>query len=359
MIESTALFCSMSYLACAVRSLDRWRLHALAGAALFGALAAMVKITTFFAFVLAAGLCFLWAWWRAGAARFSRPTVIRLVVSAVPLALLPLVCGVLWTEFADSVRAHNPLMVSFLTPATLRRWTFGTSAQRLSSQLWLTLLNRTVPDAIGQSALLVAAVALVIAGRRRRVLFVACGVLFVSVPLTFTNLHVVHNYYAYANGVFLIAAIGWCVVGSLERAERWRWLGAGLLVCTISASLWRYQQVYLPLQRQNPTLLLDTARIVQTSTTADDAVLILGLDWDPTLPYYAQRRALMNRDHRPPSDPVMQRALANLRDRPVGAMVVCAGALRQRPLIASWLRVTGLSPMPRRTMSCEIYTRPT
>jgi hypothetical protein len=358
MIESTALFCAMAYFAFALRALDRWRPADLAGAALFGAFAAMVKITTFFAFFLAAGLCLLSAWWQTGAARFSRTVLVRHVVSAVPIALLPLLCGTLWTAFAEAAKAQNPLAAGFITSAALVEWNFGTAAQRLSGELWSTLLQRTVPEVLGHGTLVVAGVALLFVGRRRRLLFAVCVALFLSAPMTFTNLYVAHNYYAYANGVFLIAAIGWCVVGCLERVDRRRWLAVVVLVCALCAALWRYQQEFLPRQRHNATRILDTARIVESVTAPDETVIILGIDWNPALPYYARRRALMDHDGRPPEDPVMRQALAKLEDWPVGAVVVCGAALQQRRLIVSWLRSTGLSAVPRRTAICEIYTRP-
>ena len=357
MIESAALFCAMSYLAFAVCSLSRRRLGDMGGAALFGALAAMVKFTTFFVFLLAAGLYIFCAWWHAGSTRFSRKTAARFVLPCLLVIFLPVACGLLWTGFADAVRAQNPL-AGFVASAALTPWYFGTTAQRLSRQPWLILWSRTLPDVIGHGMLLIPVAALLIASRRRLVLAIVCVALFLSAPLTFTNLHLIHNYYAYANGLFLTAAIGWCIVGCLERAGPWRWLAAVVLVGVIGASVWRYQQVYVPWQRTNVERLLETARVVESATKPDDVVLALGLDWSSELPYYARRRSVMNRDGRLPEDPIMRRALDNLRDHSVGAMVVCFGALRQRPLIERWLRAVGLSPTPRRTADCEVYPRP-
>ena len=357
MMESTALFCGMAYLAFAVRSLQRWRPADLAGAALFGALAAMVKITTFFVFLVAAGLYLLGAWWQTGPARWSGKTVGRVVATALVIVLLPVACGAVWTQFTDILKAHNPLAASFITSAALQQWNLGTAAQRLSGELWLIILNRTLPDIVGHGVVVLASILLMIGERRRLVSFLVCLALFLTAPLAFTNLHMVHNYYAYANGVFLVAAIGWCVVSYLERADRWKWVGVAVLLAAVGASLWRYQRVYIPWQRTNNVRLLDSASVLQGSTTPDAVVLILGLDWSSELPYYARRRALMNREYRSPQDPIMQRALANLGDQRLGAMVVCFGALRQPALIQSWLRATGLSPIARRTAGCVIYTR--
>lgn len=355
MIESTAFFLALSYLALALRSLEPWRPRLLLIAAAAGASSALVKATTFSPFLLAAILFLGVRWWRAGSLRFSGGVLARVVLWGSALAALPLVCVNLWTAFSDSLKGQNPLAAGFIDSAALMAWNFGSVAQRLSSQTWLTLWSRTLADAVGDGWVLAAAALLVLASRRRVAAFAVSVALFLSAPLIFTNLHVVHSYYAYANGVFAIAAVGWGVVACLERGRPWTWLGAALLLCALAAPLWRYRSLYLPVQRNDERRLLDTAMLVQSATTPDEVLLVIGLDWNSELPYYARRRALMNRDGRPPGDPLMHRALANLGERRLGAMVVCSNALAERGLIESWLGATGLSPEVHRTYGCEVY----
>lgn len=356
MVESTALFCAMSYLAVAARALERRRLGSLAAAGFFGALAATIKVTTFVPFLLAATAFLVARRGQAGAAA-PRRDLGAVVPWIAVTAIVPLAAAVAWTWFTDSVKAENPLAAGFITSSALAEWNFGTAAQRLSSRTWLTMWNRTLPDVVGDGVVAVAAALLALVGRRRTVSFLACVGLFVSAPLLFTNLHVVHSYYPYANGVFLIAAVGLSAVGWLEREDRWWWLGAALAGAAIVVGVWRHRVVDVPVQRTAADRVLDTAVIVSGVTAVDETVLVLGLDWNPELPYYARRRALMNRESLAPDHPRMRRALANLGDRPPAAMVVCQAARQRGELIEAWLEATGLSPVADRSAHCDVYSR--
>src|SRR4030095_7410394 len=81
---------------------------------------------------------------------------------------------------------------------------------------WAVLFNRTVPDVVGSlTACVLAGVAAWLTGRRRG-LYLLSLVGFLSGVLVFTTLRVLHDYYAYATGIFLVAAVGWGVVSMLE-----------------------------------------------------------------------------------------------------------------------------------------------
>ena len=356
LIESTALFCGMWYLALTVGFRGRKRRLEVGAAILFGALAATVKLTTFLPFVLAALLFVVHIWWQTGMARFSQKGLVRLVLSVLLLVAVPALCGMFWARYADSVRVQNPL-AGFITSGSVSAVYFGTLAQRVSRGLWITLLWRTVPDVVGHSVVVLLGAALLVVSRRPLHLFLLCAVLFLVAPLTFTNVYVIHDYYAFANGVFLIAAIGWCVVGLLECEGTLRWVGMVLLISTIGVSMWRHVVSFVPVQRGNVERNLDIAQVLQRVTRPDDVILILGLDWNPELPYYARRRALMNREGKPPEDAAMRRAMASLRDYHLGAMVVCFGARGQRQLVEQWVQVAGVLPAPQRATGCDIYTR--
>jgi hypothetical protein len=354
MIESTALFCSVSYLALGARALDGGRLPALVATAVFGVLAATVKLTTFVPFLLAAMLYLALRRRRMAAAGRSAPGFFPWMAAA---AAVPLAGAAAWIMFTDSWKAQNPLAADFITSAALTEWNFGTLEQRLSVRSGYTLWSRTLADIAGSGWIVVAAALLAFAARRRLGLFLACFALFLSAPMIFTNLHLIHNYYACANGVFLIAAVGCSAVGCLERGGAWRWLGVALLLAAIGVSDWRYRSLYVPLQTAPPNRVLDVARIVESVTAPDDVLLILGLDWSSELPYSAKRRSLMNRAGILPDRPRMQQALANLGEHPPAAMVACGPALANRPLIQSWVVALGLDAVPRTTSVCAVYTR--
>jgi hypothetical protein len=76
-------------------------------------------------------------------------------------------------------------------------------------------------------------------------------------------------------------------------------------------------------------------------------VLIYGADWNPLLPYYMERRALMVPGERENETDVLEQVLARLPPRRIAAMVVHGDRLRHR---ADFIRERtarfGLSPVP-------------
>jgi hypothetical protein len=144
--------------------------------------------------------------------------------------------------------------------------------------------------------------------------------------LIFTNLFVVHDYYAYASGLFLVAAVAWGVVSLLEEESRWRRVTGVLLLgtCTGLAMTTYYQRLY-PVQRANGPWAPELVSAVARVTPPDKVVVGFGLDWSSELPYYAGRRGLMwpswmNHD---PSDPEFRQAIEGIGFHRIGSMVLC------------------------------------
>jgi hypothetical protein len=122
-----------------------------------------------------------------------------------------------------------------------------------------------------------------------------------AVLMTFTNLHIVHNYYQYANGIFLVAAMGFGLLGLLEREGIWKMLGCGIFALVLVFQTSAYVTDWNSLIKKNvgPRILATSAEI-EKYTNPKDVVLIDGFDWSSVLPYYSHRRALMNIDKKMP-----------------------------------------------------------
>jgi len=178
-------------------------------------------------------------------------------------------------------------------------------------------------------------------GRRRWREAVVCGLLFLSGPLIFTNLHYVHNYYGYANELFAVALVGFAVVSCWNGTAGARhWVRVVAPGCRDGSGC-VHTRVYL-VQSEEAEMLLPTA-VVRQVTEPSDVVLIYGGDWASVIPYYAQRRALMDRDNRPFSDAVMQAALARMQSYRVGAAVFCGYTAGHQGLIQQAQQAFGLS----------------
>jgi hypothetical protein len=106
----------------------------------------------------------------------------------------------------------------------------------------------------------------------------------------------VHEYYTYAIGICLIAAVGLVVVALMEGGGASRWVGGALWALVAVASLARYGETFYP------CLVVDSDAVPEASavgaavgavTPPDDVLLTVGLEWSPVIPYYSKRRALM------------------------------------------------------------------
>jgi len=73
---------------------------------------------------------------------------------------------------------------------------------------------------------------------RRAVAWALVLVVLYALPFAiFTNLHAVHNYYLYANGLFAISLVG--VVAWHARPGWRRWIAFALIGCTVASMVQR------------------------------------------------------------------------------------------------------------------------
>jgi hypothetical protein len=354
MIESLALFLSMSFLVFAASALRQrdWRL--LVPASIFGVLAALVKITTFLVFYAAIGALFM-ELLLTHPAKDPKSHLLQYAGYAAGVFVPSLLAVRLWTGFADGVKAKNPL-AQFILSSHLVEWNFGTLAQRLSINTWLKMADLALGPMVGGGALLFLLFLMPSARDELRKYIVVCLIAFLAGPAIFTNLYYVHEYYWYANAMFLLIAIGLCVTSILD-IRKFKWAAEWIIApAAIAVLYFAYAQLLLPSQRSADVGLASLAKAISDSTNKEAVILIYGFDWDPTLPYYAHRRALMDRSNRPLDGSEMTAALAELKDSPVTAMVV-GGRERSDPaFVQERVRRFGLCSIPKvKHPAADIY----
>jgi len=330
MIESTALFFSMAYLAAAIEASARGRWRWVVFASVLGATAAAVKVTTFLLY-LAVVVALLGAreysrWTRDHDLSILRPAITRLKAMTAMTAI-PFLTAVAWVRFADAVKSENPLAAAYLTSKTAHDWNYGTIHQKVSGFVWTVILGRA-PQLVGVSwlALLVlgAALAVTIVHRRRWRETLVCLSAYLLGPFVFTNVYFVHNYYANANGIFLILAVAFAIVGLFEDV-RWRGVGAVLMGLTAFSAGWGYWELATGYLGNHNAEIRDVGAFIRSETPDDSVIVCLGSDCSPLVSYYAQRRALNL-----PLDPeggeshaaAVAAAIRLLEGENVGAMVV-------------------------------------
>jgi hypothetical protein len=329
LMESCALFFCCLALALLAGYLSSRSVPLAFAAMAAGTAGALVKSTTFPAFVVVGGCLALLD---VGARLRRRPAWLQLGCILVPALILavPLIINLAWVVYSDHLKNANEFG-RLLTSAQLTGWTLGPIEQRLLPLLWdATILKRVLPDLFGRHALLLGFVAVGAALARPR-FGIAAGLAVIGfvVPfVVFTNLHVVHNYYQYSNGIFALAAVG---IGAASIAEQ-RAAAHSVLAATIvlllgASQIAGFYNGFVPQieQDRSQSDLLKAAMFVRKATPATASVLIFGDDWDSTIPYYSERKSLAVPGWAPPAliDRVIADPQSFLGDRPLAAIVLC------------------------------------
>lgn len=320
LIESLAWAAGMWFLAGFARFLDRPRAGWFAVAAIAGALAAVVKITTWAVFVLAAGLWLL-AWWRTGRFPFGRG-----VARAVPPALPGLAAGLAWTWHARAIRNLNP-EAAFLD-SHFGSWSFGELAQRFTWSYWHRTTEIWITGIVTEAGLLAAILLLTRASRPRRQAALLAFAAFLGGQLVFANLYFVHDYYFYATAAFLVGAVGLLVGEFFADAQQPAWVRWTVPVLLVGFQLSTYSRTYLPHQRVDLPVP-EYMRAVADLTRPEDIIIVAGQDWDASLAFYSGRRVLMLPAGRENEPERIKRTLARLPAADIGAVMLC-GELRDR-----------------------------
>jgi hypothetical protein len=361
MIESTALLLSLLYtdqMFRLIRGETRWHYRHIAGAAVFGVLAGLVKVTTLAPF-FALGTCVAaWALWKD----HKSGKLNRSIAAAVGLfcVVLPVAATWRWTRFADGLKEQNPIGV-YLTSKALNAWTFGPVAERFHPRIYIQLL-RAASNHVGNiEAAVVVLLVYIWLCRKWNWVAVACVVLYVGTILVFFNLHVVHEYYPYSNAIFLVVATGVLITAVLEIPGRRAWVGVALLVLQMGACGFRYFTHYYPIQSKNAPGRPEAAAIVDSATGPQSVILIMGLDWSSEFPYQSHRRAIMDATfgHDPEtwSTAAIEHAVANQGSQNVIALAACDKS-RYGHRLSILLRDVGMKhSTDLHADDCDIYER--
>lgn len=289
MNESTATFFGLAYLATAMLwtknpGNGKWLL-----ALVFGVAAALAKSTTYSTFGLAAGIFLSYQLFRAKSFSFAA------VTRALTILVVPLVAGLLWVRYTDGVKLLNPLAADTHTSAALSQWYLSSNwVERMSGNLWYHFFRITLHDAIGHRAVWILSLFVAVYLGKRAWLYWLCSCLFLVAPLLFTHAHLLHDYYANANAVFLVFAAAVLVERAIASEKKWGvWLGTVFFVLVIGYEVRDFMGKGYLQQQERRMPQIDFAKKLQGIVAPGDVMLMYGEDWCPVIPYYAERRAIM------------------------------------------------------------------
>lgn len=301
--------------------------------------AGLVKVTTLILYTLP---LIIWSLRRLWVARTDGSWRMDLKWM-IGVGLVPMLATWWWLRFADATKALNP-MADFLNSENLRDFTLGTNETRLSLKMW-AMKARIVGErltwlpAIIGSALL----AVLLRGARWREILLCTG-LFGSVLLLFPVLYAMHDYYYVANTVLLLVAMGLVLVAFVESV--WpRWMVSLAISAVISGQVYEYLGYYYAGQTAQALEGDRLTQALRALTRPDEYLIITGQDWNSMIPYYSQRRALMLLRGRENDIGRLDKALANLKEEKLGALLV-TGPWEQYTGLLEKATALGLEPKP-------------
>ena len=120
-----------------------------------------------------------------------------------------------------------------------------------------------------------------------------CCLLYLTAPLLFIHLHFAHDYYQYANLVFLIAAPAFVVIGMIERGGLTTYLAPLIVLAFLGSSVHFYFSYFYEIQKTNETGFAPLCDRIQQVSNPEDVIIVFGMDWTSAVAYYSKRRTLM------------------------------------------------------------------
>ncbi len=327
LIETAALFFSLAFVPLALRLQQRPDdSQAACFAGLLISLGLLQKVTTGLPILAVLVGCWLVTHHRR---LFREGPGLREMACLLLAYAVPLVICFAWTRFTDHVKQHNPLGAMNTSSETIP-WVFGTVHQRISPETWRTLLweRLLAGNAGGVAGMVFLCGTLGFSRDRTVVRVVAAAMVLTILPLlVFTPLHLLHDYYQTACGLFLIGglAVAICYWVSYLAPSRALLLAVTALfvagnVYRFHMTRWRTLHATFPASENTTTAI---AGILRTRTPLDSGFVAFGYDWSSTLSYYSERKSFtvpwFFKDYKR----VWEKPESYLGGKTLGAIVVC------------------------------------
>jgi hypothetical protein len=207
--------------------------------------------------------------------------------------------AIIWLKYTDLIKSENPIG-SLITSAHLAQWNYGTISQRISSTLWLDVIyERNIKNnsfyIFGIGCILFSLLNTRLKSPKKIIFF--SFILFLAPFLSFTNLHIIHNYYQTANSVFFSIAAGISICYILDRYL----LSKPIVYLTlifgiIISNYFHFSNQYLPylkngLSYQNSRTIL-VSEFIKNNTPTQLPIVIYGYDWSSEIAFYSERKSL-------------------------------------------------------------------
>lgn len=322
LMESMELMCCAWFLVGFVRMMDRRRWTWFLLATLAGTGAALIKSATFAVWLLPAAAYGAWMLWRDLRARRGWGDPLQTLFWGLAGVTVPLGALRLWIELTDPIKAgHASAWIFTSKNLSLGNWGLTNIAARFSAGTWGTLGQRWQEALMPPWLIIAGLVAGLLAFPAQRWRVAGMAAVFFLAQLLFPFAYAYQEYYFYACAVFLLAGFGFVLHGLLDsrlpRGLCW------LLVAVLPvAQLHTYWRVYHEQQNVRSDGGFSFTEALRELTPRESVIVVCGADWAAMIPLYAQRRALMVRNGLEYDPAYLGRALAELADEDVAALVL-------------------------------------
>ena len=328
MIESTAFMFGMIYIWSALSFMKGNRILFLIIGLISGILAGLVKSTTLMIYFLPVALTFFFYCDKTDKIVETINKTKKLITGFIYI-IIPLVVSILWTLHADAIRNRNPLI-----DVGNFSWTLGTMEQKAIM--------------LGLFALSTSLIYVALKKFKYRKEIIAMNILFWSAPIIFSNLYMIHDYYYFVNMVFLTTAVSYFLFSLFEhKSSKVSKLAYYIIYPLILIIfLGAYLVVYFPRQYKNNDSLDTISSIVKENTQKTDIMLIYGHDWNSSVPYYCQRRAIMDKFAYPLENKIIRYMSLQLGDNKITAMLVRNDYVQVKGFVEKRLKAFGFPEKP-------------
>lgn len=368
MIETCALYLAVAFGGRVLSAVKDGKTTAWGWAILFGTLAALQKITTVFVAEVLLGMILLgWLFQERSNPELRRQAMKRLGLFLL-LGVWTLAVGLGWAAWADGVKEHNVMAREIITTKALKEWNYGTMQQRLSPETWQHLMSNVTLGYTGQTPGLgyklpwLLWLMLALLTRKRLAQQALLLIAFMAGPVVFMNLYHIHEYYYVANGYLLLLALGLVGVAAWEDKRVWMQRLAmvylGLLVVGQCYAYPRYHSLLIAEVPNRQLVETDFRQMLDARMGSGETLLVYGRDWDPSVAFYGQRKAIIDPFNWSTTDERMQTLVGNLKpSERIGAMVVSGDLRKDAAFIQEKILAFGLEETPQASYFGDVYFR--
>jgi len=361
LMESMELMCCAWFLLGFVRTMDERRLRWLALTIVAGTGAALIKSATFAVWLIPAAAYGAWCLWSDFRLRRGPAAVVKTLLWGAATVVVAFGFLRWWIAVTDPIKAaHASAWIFTSKNLSQGNWGLLNFAARFSVKTWGILLERwreavMSPWVVG--AYLVAGLA---AFREIRWRSLGTAAVFFLAQLLFPFAYAYQDYYFYACAVFLLAGLGIIFLGLLDSRTP-RILCVLLIAVPFIAQLLTYWNGYRVQQMLVSNGGFNYTEALKELCPENSVIIVAGADWAAMVPYYSQRKALMIRNGLEFDGAYIRRAMDDLADEDVSALVLIGDLRYNQPLlqtIAARFNFDPSAPTFSQTYTDIYFSRP-